>query len=89
MTVFYLKLFMTPTLMLAISLAGKRWGTQIGGLLSGLPVTSALVMLFLSLEQGEGFASLAVPGALAGVAAVQATCLFYYGVTRRVGALVG
>jgi hypothetical protein len=89
MTVFYLKLFMTPTVMLAISLAGKRWGTQIGGLLSGLPVTSALVMLFLSLEQGEAFASLAVPGALAGVAAVQATCLFYYGVTRRVGALVG
>ncbi|WP_264313790.1 hypothetical protein [Pseudomonas putida] len=89
MTVFYLKLFMTPILMLAISLAGKRWGAQIGGLLSGLPVTSALVMLFLSLEQGEGFASLAVPGALAGVAAVQATCLFYYWVTRHIGAFAG
>lgn len=89
MTAFYLKLLMTPILMLAISLAGKRWGTQIGGLLSGLPVTSALVMLFLSLEQGEVFASQAVPGALAGVAAVQATCLFYYWVTQRVSAFVG
>ncbi|MFJ4064285.1 hypothetical protein ACIPW4_03200 [Pseudomonas sp. NPDC089996] len=89
MTAFYLKFLITPTLMLAISLAAKRWGTQIGGLLSGLPVTSALVVLFLSLEQGPGFALQAVPGALAGLAAVQATYLFYYRVTRRVGALPG
>ncbi len=89
MTAFYLKFLITPTLMLAISLAARRWGTQIGGLLSGLPVTSALVVLFLSLEQGPGFALQAVPGALAGLAAVQATYLFYYLVTRRVGALPG
>jgi len=89
MTAFYLKLLITPALMLAISLAAKRWGTQIGGLLSGLPITSALVMLFLSLEQGAGFASAAVPGALAGLAAVQATYLFYLLVTVRVSALTG
>lgn len=87
MTAFYLKFLITPTLMLAISLAAKRWGTQIGGLLSGLPVTSALVVLFLSLEQGADFALQAVPGSLAGLAAVQATYLFYYRVTRRIGAL--
>ncbi|MFK8328447.1 hypothetical protein M2D63_000315 [Pseudomonas sp. BJa5] len=89
MTAFYLKLFITPALMLLISLAGKRWGAQIGGLLSGLPLTSALVMLFLSLEQGETFASMAVPGALAGLAAIQATYLFYFLVTRRTSAFSG
>lgn len=89
MTALYLKFLITPTLMLAISLAARRWGTQIGGLLSGLPVTSALVVLFLSLEQGPGFALQAVPGALAGLAAVQATYLFYFWVTRRIGALPG
>lgn len=89
MTAFYLKLLITPLLMLSISLAAKRWGTHIGGLLSGLPVTSASVMLFLSLEQGAGFASMAVPGALAGVAAIQATYLFYFIVTRRVSASMG
>jgi len=89
MTAFYLKLLITPLLMLAISLAGKRWGSHIGGLLSGLPVTSASVMLFLSLEQGPDFAAMAVPGALAGVAAIQATYLFYYCVTRRLSALIG
>ncbi len=89
MTVFYLKFLITPTLMLAISLAAKRWGAHIGGLLSGLPVTSALVMLFLSLEQGPGFALQAIPGALAGLAAVQATYLFYYQITKRSKALIG
>ena len=89
MNVFYLKLLVTPVLMLAISLAAKRWGTAIGGLLSGLPITSALVMLFLSLEQGPGFASKAVPGALAGLAAIQATYLFYLLATRRVSAVTG
>lgn len=89
MTVFYLKLFITPLLMLSISLAAKRWGTHIGGLLSGLPITSASVMLFLSLEQGPAFASLAVPGALAGVAAIQAAYLCYFQVTRRLPAWGG
>lgn len=89
MTAFYLKLLITPLLMLSISLAAKRWGTAIGGLLSGLPVTSASVMLFLSLEQGPAFATQAVPGALAGVAAIQATYLFYFLVTRRLSALPG
>lgn len=89
MTAFYLKLLITPLLMLSISLAAKRWGTQVAGLLSGLPVTSASVMLFLSLEQGPEFVSLAVPGALAGVAAIQATYLFYFIVTKRISALMG
>ncbi len=89
MTAFYLKLLITPLLMLSISLAARRWGTHLAGLLSGLPVTSALVMLFLSLEQGPEFASQAVPGALAGVAAIQATYLFYFMTTRRLPILAG
>ncbi len=89
MTVFYLKLLITPLLMLFISIAAKRWGTHVGGLLSGLPVTSAVVMLFLSLEQGPEFVAMAVPGALAGVAAIQATYLFYLAVTRRVSVVLG
>ncbi len=83
MTAFYLKLLITPSLMLAISLAGNRWGTRLAGLLSGLPVTSALIMLFLTLEQGSGFALRAIPGALAGLAAVQATYLCYVIVGQR------
>jgi len=85
MTLFYLKLMVTPLLMWAISLASRRWGGLLGGLLSGLPVTSALVITFLCLEQGTAFALGAVPGALGGLAAVQATYTFYLFATRRLG----
>jgi len=85
MTLLYLKLFVTPLLMWAISLASRRWGGLLGGLLSGLPITSALVMTFLCLEQGSAFALGAVPGALGGLAAVQATYTFYLFATRRLG----
>ena len=85
MTLFYLKLIVTPLLMWAISLASRRWGGLLGGLLSGLPITSALVMTFLCLEQGTAFALGAVPGALGGLAAVQATYTFYLFATRWLG----
>ncbi|MCO7518408.1 MULTISPECIES: hypothetical protein [Pseudomonas] len=84
MTLLYLKLLVTPLLMWAISLAARRWGSLLGGLLSGLPITSGLVMTFLSLEQGSAFALNAVPGALGGLAAVQATYAFYLYATRKV-----
>jgi hypothetical protein len=85
MTLFYLKLIVTPLLMWAVSLASRRWGGLLGGLLSGLPITSALVMTFLCLEQGTAFVLGAVPGALGGLAAVQATYAFYLYITRRFG----
>ncbi|PYB75887.1 MULTISPECIES: hypothetical protein [Pseudomonas] len=85
MTLFYLKLLVTPLLMWTISLASRRWGGLLGGLLSGLPITSALVMTFLCLEQGTAFALGAVPGALGGLAAVQATYTFYLFATRKLG----
>lgn len=82
MTLFYLKLAITPLLMWAISLASRRWGGLLGGLLAGMPITSGLVMTFLSLEQGTRFALAAVPGALGGLAAVLATYAFYLHATR-------
>jgi len=85
MTLFYLKLIVTPLLMWAVSLASRRWGGLLGGLLSGMPITSALVMVFLCLEQGSGFAVNAVPGALGGLAAVQASYVCYLFSSRRVG----
>ncbi|MEX5350806.1 hypothetical protein WCE02_05495 [Pseudomonas juntendi] len=83
MTLLYLKLIVTPLLMWAVSLASRRWGGLLGGLLSGLPITSALVMTFLCLEQGTAFTLNAVPGALGGLAAVQATYTCYLYATRR------
>ncbi|GLO13474.1 hypothetical protein PPUJ20028_20550 [Pseudomonas putida] len=39
MTLLYLELIVTPLLMWAISLASRRWGGLLGGLLSGMAAT--------------------------------------------------
>ena len=63
-----LKLLLTPTLIAAASLAGRRWGPAIGGWLVGLPFTSAPVALIVTLTHGTGFGSAVAVGILAGTA---------------------
>jgi len=43
-----LKLTITPFLILAASLASRRWGEAVGGWLVGLPLTSGPVAFFRS-----------------------------------------
>src|SRR5579864_7112040 len=67
-----LKLVLTPTLIGAASLAGRRWGAFIGGWLIALPLTSGPVTFFLALDQGPGFAAGVAAGSLLGVMAIAA-----------------
>lgn len=77
MNILLLKLLLTPTLIGAVSLAGRRWGAGISGWLVGLPLTSGPVAFFLALAQGTSFASTAAAGILAGVFSVACFCLAY------------
>src|SRR5215470_12865337 len=63
-----LKLLLTPLLIAAASLAGRRWGPAVGGWFVGLPLTSGPIALFLALDHGAGFAAAAAAGSLAGAA---------------------
>ena len=72
-----LKLVVTPVLILAASLAGRRWGETVSGWFVGLPLTSGPVCFFLALERGPGFAAAAARGCLAGAAAEVCFCLAY------------
>ena len=78
-----LKLTATPLMMLVVSLAARRWGGFVGGIISGLPITSAPVMFFLAIEQGAPFAEQAASAALSGLGAVLLTYFFYLIVTKR------
>jgi hypothetical protein len=71
------KLVVTPLLLLAASLAARRWGEAVGGLLVGLPLTSGPVSVFLSLEHGPAFAAQATAGSLVATAAQAAFCVAY------------
>src|SRR5207244_6893083 len=78
------KLVLTPALIAAASLAGRRWGHAVSGWLVGLPLTSGPVALFLALERGTTFAADASLGSLAGAIAEAGFCLAYAALARRV-----
>lgn len=82
-----IKLAVTPLMMLAISLAARQWGTFVGGLLSGLPLTSGPISVYLAIEQGEIFAQQAAIASLAGLAAVL-TAYVAYALATPVCALI-
>lgn len=66
MNTLLLKLILTPTLIGAASLAGRRWGPSISGWLVGLPLTSGPVVFYLALSQGTPFARATAIGILTG-----------------------
>ena len=77
-----LKLTITPLVIGALTLAARRWGHGIAGLLVGLPLTSGPVSVFLAIEHGTDFARGAAAGTIGGIMAV---CLYIlaYGHTAR------
>ena len=50
-----LKLLLVPAFLLAISLAGRRWGPGVAGWLGGFPSLTGPVLFFLALERGTQF----------------------------------
>lgn len=80
-----LKLVITPVLVGVASLAGRRWGSAVGGWLVGIPFTSAPVAIFLALDPGPRFAAEAAVGIMAGAISQAAFCLGYSWVAQRRG----
>ncbi|MFN8484901.1 MAG: hypothetical protein U0768_17845 [Anaerolineae bacterium] len=85
MATLILKLLLTPTLIGAASLAGRRWGPALSGWIVGLPFTSGPLTFFLALSQGASFAQAAAMGTLAGGISQAAFCLTYAWLARRSG----
>jgi hypothetical protein len=79
----FLKLTLVPGLVLLASLATRRWGARIGGLLTGLPIVSAPALFFFAVEQGNAFAAEASRGVIVSLTAVAATALSYAWVSLR------
>lgn len=77
------KVMASPILLLAASLAARRWGETVGGLLVGLPLTSGPISLFLALEHGASFAADATHGSLGATAAQAAFALAYSACASR------
>lgn len=74
---------LTPTLIVAASLAGRRWGPAVSGWLIGLPFTSGPIAFFLALAHGTSFAATSAIGTLAGTLSQLGFCLMYAGLATR------
>lgn len=83
MTILLIKLLLTPVFIGAVTLAGRRWGPAVSGLLVGFPLTSGPVSVFLALQYGPGFAARAAVGSIAGMASSCVFCLAYGLAVRR------
>jgi hypothetical protein len=82
---FALKLVLTPMLVGAASLAGRRWGTAVSGWLIGIPFTSGPIAFFLALSPGGRFADDAAAAIMAGAVSQAAFCLGYAWSAQRWG----
>ena len=71
MNILLLKLILTPLLIGSVSLAGRRWGPTVGGLLVALPLTSGPILFFLALERGAPFTVNTALGTLEGLSRTQ------------------
>src|SRR5262245_12116703 len=74
---FLLKIAVTPLLVAAVSLAARRWGPTVGGILIGLPWFTGPVLFILILDRGAAFGAAACVGIELGVACVSAFMLAY------------
>ena len=78
-----LKLTLTPLLIAIASFAQRRWGAALGGLIAGLPLTSAPVSVFLAVDHGSAFAARSAIGMLFGTVAMSAFCAAYVIIARH------
>ncbi len=80
-----LKVIVTPALITAATLVGRRWGEAMSGWLVGLPLTSGPVIFFLALEQGNRFATATALGVILGITSQAVFALAYIWVGQTLG----
>jgi hypothetical protein len=82
-SVLVLKVVLTPLFIAGATLAQRRWGSAVAGLLAGLPLTSGPVSVFLAVELGRTFAAQSARGTILGTVAMSAFCVAYARGARR------
>lgn len=85
MEVMAAKILLSPLCVLGVSLAGRRWGMGVAGVLGGLPVVAGPILLVETLLHGPAFGRDAAAGTLLALAALTAFVVVY----GRVGGKAG
>lgn len=83
-----LKLLLAPALVVGSSLAARRWGPRVGGVLVCLPVVAGPVLLVVCLQHGAAFAAGTARAGTLGVVPLGLFALVVATLSRRHGLLV-
>jgi hypothetical protein len=76
-TLLAIKLLLAPCFVVGASLAARRFGPRIGGLIGGLPVVAGPILLVYALVHGRTFAAGAAAGTLLGLVSLIAFVVVY------------
>lgn len=72
-----LKLMLAPALVVGATLATRRWGTRVGGILGGLPLVAGPVLLVYAIAHGQRFAAHAAAATLLGLVSLSCFVVAY------------
>ena len=78
------KILLAPMFVVGASLAARRYGARIGGLVGGLPVVAGPILLVFALSHGRAFAADAAAGTLLGIVSLLAFIVVYARLAGRV-----
>jgi len=70
-----LKITLAPVLVVAATLAARRWGQTVGGIIIAIPIVAGPILLIFGIEQGISFVHHAARSALLGIVAVAGFCV--------------
>src|SRR4051794_17403490 len=83
MAILLMKIVLAPGLVAATTLAARRWGALVGGVVGGFPAVVGPILVAIDAEHGDGFAARAAAGALAGLLSLTAFVVAYGWLARR------
>jgi hypothetical protein len=78
------KLLLAPSFVVGASLAARRYGPRVGGLIGGLPVVAGPILLAYALAHGASFAAGAAVGTMLGLVSLIAFVVVYARLAGRV-----
>jgi hypothetical protein len=79
------KVVLAPAFVVGASLAARRYGPRVGGLVGGLPVVAGPILLVFALSHGRAFAAQAAAGTLLGIVSLCTFIVVYAQLARRAG----
>jgi hypothetical protein len=88
MNSFIIKIILMPLIVAFVTLAGRKWGNNVAGILASFPFVAGAILLFIALEQGVAFAAATVSGIMVGILGWIVFCVVYIMVGQRYNAII-